>query len=125
MHSHEWMSGGAIFYINTLNNKKFKTIFTTHATMLGRAMTGSGYNIYNLPNSFDAEKNAYKVGVHTKFQTEKALAHNSQCFTTVSNITNEEAKKFYKKEADILLYNGFNTNQFGDYEELKFKKKKI
>lgn len=116
-HSHEWMAGGAILHLKSLQENKHKCIFTTHATMLGRAMSGSGRNIYQEMETIDADKECYNIGVNTKHQTEKALALNANCFTTVSDITNNEAKKFYGKSADILLYNGF-SNKTESIEEL-------
>lgn len=110
VHSHEWMSGGAIFYLNSLQNDRFRTIFTTHATMLGRALSGHGENLYSILDSINPHDYAYSIGVHTKHQTEKTLARISDCFTTVSDITNDEAKTFYAKEADVLLYNGFDNS---------------
>lgn len=108
-HAHEWMSGGAIFYLDQFASKeKYKTVFTTHATMLGRALSGRGENIIQTQNEIDPEKYAYEVGVYTKHQTEKALSKHATIFTTVSDITNNEAFYFYGKFADILLYNGFD-----------------
>lgn len=108
-HAHEWMSGGAIFYLDQNTSKeKYKTIFTTHATMLGRALSGRGENLIVTQNKIDPDKYAYEVGVYTKHQTEKALSKYATMFTTVSDITNNEAFYFYGKFADKLLYNGFD-----------------
>jgi len=62
-------------------NKKNKTVFTTHATMLGRALSGNNYNIYEmaanqeLSKNFDSDKNAREIGVHTKFQSRKSSSN--------------------------------------------------
>ncbi len=109
VHSHEWMSGGAILYLKTLNNNRFKTIFTTHATMLGRAYAGNGFDLYSDIEEIDPNKTAYDLNVQTKYLTEKALANFSDCFTTVSHITDMEAAKFYSKSADVILFNGFDN----------------
>jgi phosphorylase/glycogen(starch) synthase len=108
VHSHEWMSGGAILYIKSLNSKKIGTIFTTHATMLGRSLSGSGFDIYSNIDKIDPNKSSYDLNIQAKHQTEKTLANISDVFTTVSHITNIEAEKFYNKKADILLFNGFD-----------------
>lgn len=120
VHSHEWMAGGAIFYLKSLENRNedkkdnkssnIYTVFTTHATMLGRTLCGNGTNIYDIKNKIDANKMAYEYGVHTKHQSEKALAHIADCFTTVSQITAKEAEYFYSKKPDVLLYNGFDDD---------------
>ncbi|NCC70571.1 hypothetical protein EOM09_03235, partial [bacterium] len=123
VHSHEWMSGGAILYLKTLNLEQIKTIFTTHATMLGRAMSGNGQDIYSNMENIDAEKKAYELNIQTKYHTEKALANISDVFTTVSHITGKEAEFFYKKKPDILLFNGFDVNHRNfDYYFHSFKK---
>ncbi|MFW6286275.1 MAG: glycogen/starch synthase [Nanoarchaeota archaeon] len=109
VHAHEWMSGGSIFYLKSLNDNSYKTIFTTHATMLGRTLGGRGENVYNIDDGFDVDKKVYEYGIHTKHQTEKALAHFSDAFTTVSQITQRETEKFYDKIPDKLLYNGFDN----------------
>jgi len=128
VHSHEWMSGGAIFYLKqSKKSYKFKTVFTTHATMLGRSISGSNLDLYKNLKKLDATKLSYELNVHTKHQTEKSLAMFSDCFTTVSKITNLEAKYLYSKEADIILPNGFNnltnkSQQEIDNEFLKSRK---
>ena len=125
VHSHEWMSGGVNFYIKSRADLKnnFKTIFTTHATMLGRALCGNGRDIYNLPGKFNAELEADNIGVKTKFQTERALSKISDCFTTVSDITAGKAKKFFGKKVDVLLYNGFDNEFKNDSQRQKIQKK--
>jgi glycogen phosphorylase/synthase len=110
------MSGGAIFYLNSLKNNKFKTVFTTHATMLGRTLCGTGYNVYEIQDKIDANQKSYELKIHTKQQTEKALANISDAFTTVSEITATETQNFFKKYPDRLLYNGFD-NPDKNYEE--------
>lgn len=109
VHAHEWMSGGAIAYLSTLENSEdFSTVFTTHATMLGRTMFSKGYFLDELDKQ-SPEELAVELGVKTKFQFEKALAHNSNCFTTVSTITAKEAEKILDKSPDVLTYNGFDS----------------
>lgn len=110
VHAHEWMSGGAIAYLNSLKtNSTIKTIFTTHATMLGRTIFGSGGSLDILEKKSPLQL-AEELGIKTKFQLEKALAHNSDCFTTVSDITSKEAEIIYEKTPDVITYNGFDSN---------------
>jgi len=111
LHAHEWMSGGAIFYCKTQENSRVKTVFTTHATMLGRSISGNNINLYDLEKNIDPNKFAYSLNVHTKHQSETVLAKISDCFTTVSDITAKETEFFYSKKPDIILYNGFNTQK--------------
>ncbi len=120
--SHEWMSGGAIFYLkqleeNNKNKNRFKTIFTTHATMLGRTISTNEPINYKRLNELNCEEKSYQFGINTKFQTERALANISDSFTTVSDITAKEAKDTFKKEVDTILYNGFNTKINPTFED--------
>jgi phosphorylase/glycogen(starch) synthase len=118
VHAHEWMSGGSIAYFENQLKDNLSTVFTTHATMLGRTITGNMENLYSLPEYYDFEKRAYELGVHTKHQFESALAHHANTFTTVSDITAKEASIVYGKEVDVILYNGFDYNKSeGELEE--------
>jgi len=121
VHVHEWLSGGTILYLKSLENKiRFNTIFTTHATMLGRALCGNSYDLYELEKKTDLnpEDEAYGVGVATKHQTERVLANISDCFTTVSDLTGKETEIFYKKKPDKILYNGFDNSNLQDIEKI-------
>lgn len=122
IHAHEWMSTGSVFYTNlNLNKNKFKTIFTTHATMLGRSLSQNNINLIDEIHTLDPEQYSYQMGVNTKHQTEKAAANSSDCFTTVSLITNQEASFFYSKSADVLLCNGFDNTNIEDIDKLNAK----
>ena len=125
IHSHEWMAGGAILYLKSLDSDllkyPFNTVFTTHATMLGRSLSGNGSDVYDfvkLANESVADVKAIELNVHTKHQTEKALSKFSDAFSTVSNITAEEANSFYGKMPDVLLYNGFDNSDMNFLDDL-------
>ncbi len=115
-HCHEWLSGGALLYIKA-QNLNVKTVFTTHATTLGRTLAGQDYDLYHNIESIKADETAYHYGVQAKHLTEKQCALNADVFTTVSEITNIEAKQFLGREADILLPNGLDTSRFPTFED--------
>ena len=121
VHCHEWMSGGAIFYLDSTQENKFRTIFTTHATMIGRSIAGNNLDLYGKLKDFDTEEMVESLGVKTKHQTEKALAHTCNVFSTVSEITALETEKFYDKKPDIILYNGFDNSKIPEFELLNHK----
>ncbi len=120
--AHEWLSGGAILYLKSLENinerEKYKCVFTTHATMLGRSLCGNGMDLYEIENKINPDEKAYELGIQTKHQTEKVLANISDCFTTVSDITAREAKFFYGKKPDVIVYNGFDNSNLKDISKL-------
>ena len=64
-HCHEWMTGAAILYLKK-HLAEVVTIFTTHATVLGRALAGSNQLIYNLPSNFDPNVAAKNFGVFAR-----------------------------------------------------------
>jgi len=113
---HEWLSGSGMLYLKG----KVPSVFTTHATMLGRTIAGSGEDLYSEVNSgipIDP-KRSYKYGVQEKHLTEKACAENCDVFTTVSEITGKEAAYILGKRPDIILPNGLDSSKFPTMEEV-------
>lgn len=115
-HFHEWLSGFGLLYLKK-NNPIVNTVFTTHATMLGRSLASKGVDIYSNLEKIDAYNEARKNGIIDKFSIEKASAQNADCFTTVSEITGKEAEHFLDKKPDVLTLNGFNADQYPTIEE--------
>ena len=121
-HCHEWLAGGALLYLK-ISGAKVATVFTTHATMLGRTLASQQINLYSELKSIDPEKQAYTYHVATKHQTEKACAQNATVFTTVSEITGLEAEHFFKRKPDVLTLNGLDLSKFPTFEESTIKHK--
>jgi glycogen(starch) synthase len=119
-HFHEWLAGFGLLYLKK-QNVKVGTVFTTHATMLGRTLAGSGVALYDVLGSLNPDKEAYAYGVQDKYTTEKACALNADVFTTVSEITSIEAEKILSRKADVLLLNGLDIEKFPTYEECAIK----
>lgn len=119
---HEWLAGGALLYLKA-RNVKIGTVFTTHATMLGRTLATNNVDLYGLMDKLNPEEEAYKYGIQAKFLTEKACAHNSDSFTTVSEITGIEATHFLGKKPDFLLPNGLDRENFPTFDDASVKHK--
>ncbi|MBI2137939.1 glycogen/starch synthase [Candidatus Woesearchaeota archaeon] len=115
-HCHEWLSGAALLYLKS-RNAKVATVFTTHATVLGRSFSGAGMNVYESGFSYDLGKPEYRTSILPKHQVESACAANADVFTTVSEITSIEAERFLSRKADVLLLNGLNVGKFPTFEE--------
>jgi len=113
---HEWISGTALLYLKN-RNCKVGTVFTTHATMLGRSLASKEVDIYNNMERFDVNKEAYGCFCEAKHMVEAASAKNSDVFTTVSEITGLEAGKFLGRKPDVLLPNGLNIDKYKTFEE--------
>ncbi len=117
---HEWLSAFCVLYLKT-NCKSVATVFTTHATVLGRTLSSNGADLYNIMNHVDPLHEAYRFGVESKFMTEKAAALNADIFTTVSEITGMESEKFLSRKPDILTYNGLDIEKFPTFEDISIK----
>lgn len=121
-HFHEWLAGLALLYIKK-QNVKIATVFHTHATMLGRTISGAGQNLFAMLGNINPEEEAYKYGIQEKFQTEKACANSAEVFSTVSEITSIEAEKLLGRKPDVLLLNGIEHDSLPTFEETSFKHK--
>lgn len=120
LHAHEWMTGFTILKLKNLNSK-IKTVFTTHATMLGRSIAGSNQDLYGLLGKFDPEQKAKELGVIDKHTAEKAAAQTTTIFTTVSEITGREAEHILGRKPEVLVLNGLDLGQFPSIEETSIK----
>ena len=119
---HEWLSGSGLLYLKE-RCIPVATVFTTHATMLGRSISGTGVNMYEIWDQIDPDAKARELGVQAKHLMEKACAKNADCFTTVSETTGNEAEHLLKKKPDIILPNGLDMNKFPTFEEASIKHK--
>lgn len=117
---HEWLSCGALLYLK-MNKVKIGTVFTTHATMLGRTLAGNNVDLYNKLKKIDAEEEAYTWNIAAKHQVERVSAQVCDVFTTVSEITAIEAEHFLKKKPDILLFNGIDLKHHSSFDEVAVK----
>ncbi len=106
-HFHEWLTGTGILYLKD-RVPQASAVFTTHATILGRSIAGSGQDLYSLENEIDPEAKAAKMGVASKFSLEKMAARHADIFTTVSDATAGECKKLLGREPDLITPNGFD-----------------
>ncbi|QID84794.1 glycogen synthase isoform 1 [Saccharomyces pastorianus] len=128
-HFHEWLAGVAL----PLCRKKridVVTIFTTHATLLGRYLCAAGdVDFYNQLQLFDVDQEAGKRGIYHRYCIERAAAHTADVFTTVSQITAFEAEHLLKRKPDGILPNGLNVVKFQAVHEFQnlhaLKKEKI
>lgn len=117
-HFHEWMGGIAVPRIAHLNIN-IATVFTTHATLLGRYLAGDNANFYDHLPFFNADAEAEKYRILPRHLIEKAAAHASTVFTTVSAITSFEAEKLLGRTPDLVLPNGIDIKRFEAPHELQ------
>ncbi len=104
--AHEWMTGLGALYIQK-HVPEIATIFTTHATSIGRSIAGNNKPLYDYLFAYNGDQMARELNMESKHSIEKQTAHFVDCFTTVSDITNNECKELLDKPADAVLMNGF------------------
>lgn len=107
--AHEWQTSLAALYIQKAV-PEIATIFTTHATTIGRSIAGNGKPLYDYLPAYNGDQMAAELNVEAKHSVEKRAAHNVDCFTTVSDITGTECAELLDKPADVILVNGFEND---------------
>ncbi|RMY54346.1 hypothetical protein D0863_13661 [Hortaea werneckii] len=115
---HEWLAGVAL----PLCRKRkidVTTIFTTHATLLGRYLCAGSVDFYNNLQYFDVDAEAGKRGIYHRYCIERGAAHSCDVFTTVSHITAYESEHLLKRKPDGVLPNGLNVKKFSATHEFQ------
>ncbi len=108
-HANEWMTGLGLLYVN---NKlpQVGTIFTTHATSIGRSIAGNMKPLYDYLFAYNGDQMAGELNMQSKHSIEKQTAFHCDCFTTVSEITARECEELLDKKVDEVLPNGFDNS---------------
>lgn len=117
-HFHEWLAGVAI-PLTKKRQMDLTTIFTTHATLLGRYLCAGSVDFYNNLQYFDVDSEAGKRGIYHRYCIERAAAHSADVFTTVSHITAFESEHLLKRKPDGVLPNGLNVKKFSAVHEFQ------
>lgn len=108
-HFNEWMTTFGAFYVKK-HLPEIATLFTTHATSIGRSIAGNHKPLYDYINEYNGDQMAYELNMVSKHSTEKIAAHIVDCFTTVSEITGIECEQLLEKKPDIITPNGFEDD---------------
>ena len=108
-HANEWMCGLGALYINN-RLPQIGTIFTTHATSIGRSIAGNQKPLYDYLFAYNGDQMAAELNMQSKHSIEKQTAWNVDCFTTVSDITANECVELLDKPVDVVLPNGFDNS---------------
>lgn len=107
--AHEWMSGLGMLFLQH-RCPEVRTIFTTHATSIGRSIAGNNKELYEYFEGYNGDQMAAELHMEAKHSIEKQSAHRTHCFTTVSDFTDRECAQLLGKPADIVLPNGFELD---------------
>ena len=121
-HGNEWMTGLGLLYIRKYL-PEVATIFTTHATSIGRSIAGNNKPLYDYLFAYNGDQMAGELNMQSKHSIEKQTALHVDCFTTVSDITARECKELLDKPVDVVLPNGFENDFVPRGEEFTRKRK--
>ena len=108
-HVNEWQTAVAALYIQKVL-PEIGTIFTTHATGIGRSIAGNNKPLYDYLSAYNGDQMACELNMQSKHSVEKQTAKYVDCFTTVSDITARECKELLDKPVDVVLPNGFEDD---------------
>ena len=108
-HANEWMTGLGLLYIKC-KLPQIATVFTTHATSIGRSIAGNNKPLYDYLFAYNGDQMAQELNMQSKHSIEKQTAKYVDCFTTVSDITAKECLELLDKPVDKVLPNGFDNN---------------
>ena len=108
-HFNEWQTSFGIYYLKE-HMPEVATLFTTHATSIGRSIAGNNKPLYNYLKEYNGDQMSYELNMVSKHSTEKTAAHTADCFTTVSDITATECAQLLEKTPDIVTPNGFEDD---------------
>ena len=106
---HEWMTCLGALYIKK-NVPQIATIFTTHATSIGRSIAGNNKPLYDYLWAYNGTQMSQELNIEAKHSIERQTAHNVDCFTTVSDVTGRKCMELLDKECDVILKNGFEQD---------------
>ena len=121
-HFHEWMTGSGVLYLKE-HCPQIATVFTTHATYLGRAISGNGLPLYDNLKTYLPSVMAMQFNVVSQQSMEQKAAKNADAFTTVSDITAQECEQFLYRKPDVVTKNGIDHTFRQDEAAFEEKRK--
>ncbi|PKS08654.1 hypothetical protein jhhlp_005043, partial [Lomentospora prolificans] len=108
-HFHEWPSGLAAFLVKN-ERLNLTTIFTAHATVMGRDLCARGFDLYTKIDSLDMDVQVNESKVSHRHQLERLSAQHCDVLTTVSDITALECEYLLGRKAEVILPNGMDLS---------------
>lgn len=107
-HFDEWTTGMGLLYVKS-HLPQVATVFTTHATSIGRSICGNGKPLYDYMQGYHGDQMAVELNMQSKHSLEKAAAHAADAFTTVSEVTARECHQLLERYP-MVTPNGFEQN---------------
>lgn len=108
-HFDEWTTAMGLLYTKW-KLPRIATIFTTHATCIGRSICGNNKPLYDYLKGYNGDQMARELNMEAKHSLEKAAAHQADCFTTVSEVTARECEQLLEIRPQVVTPNGFEAD---------------
>ena len=108
-HFNEWTTAMGLLYLKH-NMPEAATVFTTHATSIGRSICGNGKPLYDYFTGYNGDQMARELNMEAKHSLEKTAAHNADCFTAVSEVTARECEQLLDIRPQVVTPNGFEPD---------------
>lgn len=108
-HFNEWTTGMGLLYLKD-TSPEIATLFTTHATSIGRSICGNGKPLYDYFGGYNGDQMARELNMQSKHSLEKAAAHQADCFTAVSEVTARECGQLLEIRPQVVTPNGFEPD---------------
>lgn len=106
-HFNEWTTGMGVLYLHH-QLPSVATMFTTHATCVGRSICGNNKPLYDYLPGYYGDQMADELNMTSKHSVEKRAAQMADCFTTVSDITATECNQLLER-MPLVTPNGFES----------------
>ena len=107
-HFDEWTTGMGLLYVKS-RLPQVATVFTTHATSIGRSICGNGKPLYDYMAGYNGDQMAQELNMESKHSLEKSAAHEADVFTTVSDVTARECEQLLERRP-VVTPNAFEQN---------------
>lgn len=122
-HFNEWTTGMGLLNLK-LDAPDIATLFTTHATSIGRSICGNGKKLYDYFDGYNGDQMAVELNMQSKHSLEKAAAHQADCFTTVSEVTARECRQLLDIDPQVITPNGFEAGFVPDSKSLAAQRRR-
>jgi glycogen(starch) synthase len=117
-HFHEWLGSAALPVVRR-RKLPLATLFTTHATLLGRYICATRSDFYERLPWLDPDHESGSRQIYHRYCIERAAAHTAHVFTTVSDVTATEATHLLKRRPDVVTPNGLQVERFAALHEFQ------
>ena len=107
-HFDEWTTGMGLLHVRA-HLPAVATVFTTHATCVGRSICGNGKPLYDYLPGYHGDQMAGELNMQSKHSLEKAAAQAADAFTTVSDVTARECRQLLER-MPLVTPNAFEQN---------------